>query len=38
MVRAEIDNKQGLLKPEMYANVRILNERESISAAIRARR
>ncbi|MEH3147130.1 MAG: efflux RND transporter periplasmic adaptor subunit [Methylobacterium frigidaeris] len=34
VVRAEIDNKQGLLKPEMYANVRILNERESISAAI----
>ncbi|WP_298957037.1 efflux RND transporter periplasmic adaptor subunit [uncultured Methylobacterium sp.] len=34
VVRAEIDNRQGLLKPEMYANVRILNERESISAAI----
>ncbi|AWN54050.1 efflux RND transporter periplasmic adaptor subunit [Methylobacterium sp. 17Sr1-1] len=33
-VRAEIDNKQGLLKPEMYASVRIINERESLSHAV----
>ncbi|TNC13547.1 efflux RND transporter periplasmic adaptor subunit [Methylobacterium terricola] len=33
-VRAEIDNRQGLLKPEMYASVRIINERESLSHAV----
>lgn len=33
-VRAEIDNRQGLLKPEMYASVRIINERESLSRAV----
>jgi cobalt-zinc-cadmium efflux system membrane fusion protein len=33
-VRAEIDNRQGLLKPEMYASVRIINERETLSHAV----
>ncbi|TGD93870.1 efflux RND transporter periplasmic adaptor subunit [Methylobacterium nonmethylotrophicum] len=33
-VRAEIDNRQGLLKPEMYASVRIINERENLSHAV----
>lgn len=33
-VRAEIGNKDGLLKPEMYASVRIINERENLSHAV----
>ncbi|MDR7039272.1 cobalt-zinc-cadmium efflux system membrane fusion protein [Methylobacterium sp. BE186] len=34
VVRAEIDNPQGLLKPEMFASVRIINERESLSHSV----
>lgn len=33
-VRADIDNPQTLLKPEMYASVRIINERESLSQSV----
>ena len=33
-VRADIDNAQNLLKPEMYASVRIINERESVSQSV----
>ncbi|GJD80867.1 Multidrug resistance protein MdtA [Methylobacterium gregans] len=33
-VRADIDNPQRLLKPEMYASVRIINERENLSHAV----
>ncbi|MCJ2035298.1 efflux RND transporter periplasmic adaptor subunit [Methylobacterium sp. J-068] len=33
-VRADIDNTRGLLKPEMYASVRIINERESLSQSV----
>ncbi|WP_232630875.1 efflux RND transporter periplasmic adaptor subunit [Methylobacterium sp. Leaf118] len=33
-VRAEIDNAKGLLKPEMYASVHIINERETVSRAV----
>lgn len=33
-VRADIDNPQRLLKPEMYASVRIINERENLSTAV----
>lgn len=34
VVRAEVDNPKGLLKPEMYASVHIINERETVSRAI----
>ena len=34
VVRAEIDNPKGLLKPEMYASVHIINERETVSRAV----
>ncbi|MEA1831505.1 efflux RND transporter periplasmic adaptor subunit [Methylobacterium durans] len=34
VVRAEIDNPQGLLKPEMFASVRIINERETLSHSV----
>ena len=34
VVRADIDNPQGLLKPEMFASVRIINERESLSLSV----
>lgn len=33
-VRADIDNTDNLLKPEMYASVRIINERESASPSV----
>lgn len=33
-VRADIDNAQNFLKPEMYATVRIINERESLSRSV----
>lgn len=33
-VRSEIDNGKGLLKPEMYASVRIINDLESLSPSI----
>ena len=33
-VRAEVDNTQGLLKPEMYASVRIINDHETLSLAV----
>ncbi|MFG5118074.1 efflux RND transporter periplasmic adaptor subunit [Methylorubrum sp. POS3] len=33
-MRAEVDNSKGLLKPEMYASVHIINERENVSRAI----
>jgi len=33
-VRADIDNTQNLLKPEMYATVRIINERETLSQSV----
>lgn len=33
-VRADIDNPQRLLKPEMYSSVRIINERENLSHAV----
>ncbi len=33
-VRAEIDNSAGLLKPEMYASVRIINDHETTSASV----
>ena len=33
-VRAEVDNGKGLLKPEMYASVHIINERETISRSV----
>ncbi|ACK82284.1 MULTISPECIES: efflux RND transporter periplasmic adaptor subunit [Methylorubrum] len=34
VVRAEVDNPKGLLKPEMYASVHIINERETVSRAV----
>jgi membrane fusion protein, heavy metal efflux system len=34
VVRADIDNADKLLKPEMYASVRIINERESLSQSV----
>lgn len=34
VVRAEVDNPKALLKPEMYASVHIINERETVSRAI----
>lgn len=34
VVRAEVDNSKGLLKPEMYASVHIINERETVSRAV----
>ncbi|KQP40658.1 hemolysin secretion protein D [Methylobacterium sp. Leaf104] len=33
-VRADIDNSQNLLKPEMYATVRVINERETLSQSV----
>lgn len=33
-VRADIDNSENLLKPEMYASVRIINERETTSPSV----
>ncbi|MCJ2047414.1 efflux RND transporter periplasmic adaptor subunit [Methylobacterium sp. J-078] len=33
-VRADIDNTENLLKPEMYASVRIINERETVSPSV----
>lgn len=33
-MRAEVDNGKGLLKPEMYASVHIINEREVVSRSI----
>ncbi len=33
-VRAQIDNSAGLLKPEMYASVRIISDHESSSASV----
>ncbi|WP_244476773.1 MULTISPECIES: efflux RND transporter periplasmic adaptor subunit [unclassified Methylobacterium] len=33
-VRADIENIHNLLKPEMYATVRIINERESLSQSV----
>lgn len=33
-VRADIDNTDNLLKPEMYASVRIINERETVSPSV----
>lgn len=33
-VRAEIDNAKGLLKPEMYASVRIINDHETLSLSV----
>lgn len=33
-VRAVIDNEKGLLKPEMYASVRIINDHESVSPSV----
>ncbi|WP_407528144.1 efflux RND transporter periplasmic adaptor subunit [Methylobacterium oryzisoli] len=33
-VRAEVDNPQRLLKPEMYASVRIINEHETLSLSV----
>ncbi len=33
-VRAEIDNARGLLKPEMYASVRIINDHETVSPSV----
>ncbi|MFF8802102.1 MULTISPECIES: efflux RND transporter periplasmic adaptor subunit [unclassified Methylobacterium] len=34
VVRAEVDNPKGLLKPEMYASVHIINERETVSRSV----
>ena len=33
-VRADIENTDNLLKPEMYASVRIINERETVSPSV----
>ncbi|MDN3625692.1 efflux RND transporter periplasmic adaptor subunit [Methylobacterium isbiliense] len=33
-VRADVENRQNLLKPEMYASVRIVNEREAASLSV----
>ncbi|WP_245295930.1 efflux RND transporter periplasmic adaptor subunit [Methylobacterium sp. C1] len=33
-VRADIENPHRILKPEMYASVRIINEREHLSTAV----
>ncbi|MFC5555380.1 efflux RND transporter periplasmic adaptor subunit [Methylobacterium iners] len=35
VVRGEIDNSNNLLKPEMYATVRIINEYENVSPCLR---
>lgn len=34
VVRAEVENPKGLLKPEMYASVHIINERETVSRSV----